>query len=65
MIGSFMGLLMLALSAFWVWMLVDVIKRDFKDSNEKIIWVLVIIFTHLIGAVLYYLIVKKGEMRKK
>lgn len=63
MIGSFMGLVMLIFSIFWIWMLIDVIKRDFKDPNERLIWVLVIIFTHLIGAILYYLLVKQKGRR--
>ena len=43
---------------FWVMMLVDCAKRDFDD---KLIWILIIIFTHFLGATLYYFIVKKGE----
>ena len=50
------------LSAFWVWMLIDCAKRDFKD---KIVWILIIVFTHFLGAILYYYIVKKPEENKK
>jgi len=44
---------------FWIMMLVDAIQRKYKDKNDKIVWVLVIIFTGLIGALIYYFIVKK------
>ncbi|MFH1652512.1 MAG: PLD nuclease N-terminal domain-containing protein [Pseudomonadota bacterium] len=49
------------LIAFWIWMLVDCIKRDFKDSNEKVVWVLVLIFLQLIGAIVYYFVVKRKK----
>jgi hypothetical protein len=42
-------------------MLIDCIKREFKKSDEKIVWVLVIILTQIIGAFIYYLIVKQKE----
>lgn len=46
---------------FWIWMLVDAIQRKFKNPNDKIIWILVIVFTHFIGALIYYFIVKKAH----
>lgn len=48
-------------TVFWVLMLVDVLQRKFKDPNEKLIWVLVIIFAHIVGALLYYFLVKKNK----
>ena len=56
------------LFVFWLWMLVDCIKRDFKKDVEKIVWVIVIIFLQLLGAVIYYFVIKasakKGIMKK-
>ena len=48
---------------FWLWMLIDCLKRpDDKfaigGNNAKLIWVLVIIFTGFIGALIYYFIIK-------
>ena len=62
--GMFVGLgivVMLAflfLLVFWLWMVVDCLKRDFKKDVEKIVWVLVLIFLHLLGAMIYYFVVK-------
>lgn len=39
---------------FWIVMLVDAIRREFRDSNLKIVWVLVLVFTHLLGALIYF-----------
>ncbi len=50
----------------WLWMLIDCLKRpDDKfaigGNYAKLIWVLVIIFTGLIGALLYYFLIKRSE----
>ncbi len=50
---------------FWILMLVDCIQRKYKQENDKIIWVLVIIFTGIIGALIYYFIVKKKDKEIK
>lgn len=36
--------------------LVDVIRSEFRNSNDKLIWVLVILFLNIIGAALYLII---------
>lgn len=56
-IGGILGALLLA---FWIWMLIDCLRRDFK-GNEKIIWVLVIIFAKIVGALIYFFVVKNRK----
>lgn len=46
-------------TAFWVWQLVDVARRQFAEPNLKIVWVLVLVFTHLVGALIYSLVGRK------
>lgn len=48
---------------FWIIMLVDAVQRKFKSDNDKIVWVLIIIFTQIIGALIYYFIVKKKDKK--
>ncbi len=43
--------------------LTDILKNDF-EGNNKIIWVLVILFLWLIGAILYYFIGRNQKIRK-
>lgn len=50
-------LIAVMLFVFWIIMLVDSIKRRYQRENDKIVWVLVIIFTGLIGALIYYFVV--------
>lgn len=39
----------------WVWMLVDCATKESSEGNEKLTWVLIIVLTHVIGALLYLL----------
>jgi hypothetical protein len=43
--------------------LIDILKNEF-EGNNKIIWVLVVIFFWLIGAILYYFIGRKQKIKK-
>ena len=52
------GLVILALTIFWIWMLVDCITNEALDGTERLIWVLVIFFSHFLGSTLYYLVVR-------
>lgn len=54
---------------FWFWMLIDCLKRPddgFKigGNNAKLIWVLVLIFMGLIGALIYYFLIKGTDSSK-
>lgn len=50
-------------TVFWLWMLVDCLTKEPAASNEKILWTLVILLTHLLGALLYYLIRRPERIR--
>lgn len=41
---------------FWIWMLIDCAMNESNQGNDKIIWILIILFTHLIGALIYCLV---------
>ena len=46
----------LALTAFWIWMLVRAIQNKGLTDGEKTGWVLAIVFFHFIGSLLYLFI---------
>ncbi len=48
----------LVATAFWLWMLVDCLTKKRLAGNEKIVWVLVLLLTQVIGALLYLLLVR-------
>ena len=41
---------------FWVWMLVDCAVNELTEGNDKLVWVLIILFAHVLGAALYLLV---------
>ena len=59
--GLFIVFLLVAIvaSLFWVWMLIDCLTSSLA-TTEKLVWVIVILFTHLLGALLYFFIARGG-----
>jgi len=51
-------ILAVLLLAFWVWMIIDCTKRNFKNNTEKIIWILVIVLVHWFGSLVYFIVIK-------
>jgi hypothetical protein len=47
------GTLIIA-SIFWGWTLIDCVVKEPADYNDKIVWLLFIIFAPLLGAFAYY-----------
>ena len=48
--------LSLVATVFWIIELVDVCRREFPDQNTKLIWILVLIFSHGVGALVYFVV---------
>ncbi len=43
---------------FWIWMLIDCVKRNFRNDVEKILWVVIMIFAGWVGAIVYYIAIR-------
>ena len=54
----------IGLALFWLWMLIDCLARKFKDAHDKIVWVFVLLFAHLLGAILYLFMVKIKKQKR-
>ena len=50
-------LLILCWFPFWIWMLVDCATKE-EDQTQKIVWVIIIAVTGIVGAPLYFFIRK-------
>ncbi|WP_394801505.1 PLDc N-terminal domain-containing protein [Belliella filtrata] len=48
---------------FWIITLINAIQSSFVEDNMKLIWVLIILFSSPIGAVIYWL-VAPGQKKK-
>lgn len=56
----FFSILMIAVAVaatvFWVWMLIDCAMQEPSEGNDKVVWVLIILFANVIGALVYYFV---------
>ena len=48
---------------FWLWMLVNAITNPALVGTEKLVWVLVIIFLHFLGALIYFFVGRPRDVR--
>jgi hypothetical protein len=48
----------------WVWALIDCINNEPSEGNDKLIWVLVILFAQLIGALIYLVVRRPVRIRQ-
>ena len=49
--------------AFWIWMIIDCARRDFKKENDKIVWILVVVLLQILVALIYYFAVKISKKK--
>lgn len=64
MIGPWQVLIILFGLLLPIIALIDVLRSNFKGSNDKLIWVLVILFLNVFGSVLYFLIGTGQKIKK-
>jgi len=57
--GLFVALMVINILAFvfWILMLIDAIRRPIAN---KVVWILVLVFTGIIGALIYYFVIRRG-----
>jgi prolipoprotein diacylglyceryltransferase len=60
MIAAFFGFIVLCLillgCAFWIWMIIDCATKEPSEGNDKLVWIVIIVFTQIIGALIYYFV---------
>ncbi|MCP9755808.1 hypothetical protein EGI26_11640 [Lacihabitans sp. CCS-44] len=62
-IGLFIILIPLTL-VFWIIAIVDLVQRQFQDQTNKIVWALVVLIFPFLGSILYFLIGRKGGVKR-
>ena len=51
-------------TVFWVWMIIDCATKEPSGGNDKLIWILVIVLTHWIGALIYLLVRRPKRIKQ-
>ena len=57
----------LPLFVFWVWTLLDTIKNEPSEGNDKLIWILIIVLAGWVGSLIYFFVrrpKRKAELGK-
>ncbi len=65
MIGKFFLFIapfFLLITWFWIWMIVDVSKRNLKDTTKRI---LILVFFNWLGAIIYYFTARREDIKRK
>ncbi len=60
--AGFWLLVIVGLFIFWLWMIIDLLQRKMDD---KLIWIIVLVFLQFLGAILYYLLVYSKHKGRK
>ena len=63
-IGAFVLPALLLGTLFWVWMLVDCARHESNQGNDKLVWILIILCTHFLGAVAYFFARRPQRLRE-
>jgi len=48
--------IVIALFIFWILVLVEIATKETDVNNNKLIWLLIVIFTHALGALIYVIV---------
>ena len=60
----FFAVLAIGGTVLWIWMIVDCATHEPSEGNDKVIWILVIVLTHWIGALIYLLARRPQRIRQ-
>lgn len=60
--GVFFVIMLIAFVGFifTLWMFIDCLRRDFKETSTKVLWALAMVFFNFPAALVYYFVVKKA-----
>lgn len=59
---QFLGLLVIGL---WVYAIFDCIRSEFVEANQKLIWIILIVFVPVLGPFMYLGLSKRGKVKRK
>jgi len=51
-----------ALFGFWIWMIIDCATQETFEGNDKVVWMLIVIFLNWLGALIYYFVRRRKRV---
>lgn len=55
----------LLLIGIWAYALFDCLKSEFEEPNQKLIWIILIVFVPFLGPLMYLGLSKKGKVKRR
>jgi len=55
--------LLLLLFIFWIWTLIEILTKEPSEGNDKLVWLILVLFFHFIGSILYCFIRRPERKR--
>ncbi len=52
-------------TVFWIWMLVECLTKERSEGNDKVVWIIVIVFTQAIGALIYFFVRRPKRIKEQ
>lgn len=49
---------------FWIVMLIECATKEPDTGNTKIVWIIILVFTHIIGALIYFFVRRPERLRE-
>lgn len=59
------NLVMLIYFGFWIYALIDMIRSEFKDPNQKLIWALFLLFIPVFGTFFYLSMSRRTKLSNR
>jgi hypothetical protein len=60
----FVAVIVIGGTGFWIVMLIECATKEADTGNTKVVWIVILVFTHLIGALLYFFVRRPERMRE-
>ena len=62
-VGGLEILILLIPAVIWLWAIIDLLRSDFTNGINKIVWAIVIIFIPFLGAILYLILGRSQKIK--
>ena len=49
---------------FWIWSIIDCAQNEPAEGNDKIIWIIIILFLNFLGSLIYFFARRSKRIRE-
>jgi len=49
---------------FWIVMLIECATKEADTGNTKVVWIIILVFTHIVGALIYFFVRRPDRLRE-